>query len=268
MATITTPSSAPDAQSSGASGTAAPARSRRLRIFRFRHGDAAPHWLGVDVPITRVRMTILDALMYVRAQVDPSLNVRHSCFHASCGTCGMRVNGKDVLGCVTRLDDLPAGEVKVEPLRNQPLVSDLVVDLESLYEVLEEVGRPLIRRSELVPGARPAQGIAAPGRFEDCIECGICLSACPVEATDAAYLGPAVLSSCWRTVDEPRDGDPELARRFADGEHGAWRCHEAFECTEACPSGVGPAEAIMHLRRDLVRRRIVGVFSRGRGGVP
>lgn len=245
-------------------GTVAGER-RELRVARTPRGDGRPRWDHFAVPVTGARMTVLDALTWIRARLDPSLDVRHSCFHASCGTCAMRVDGRDVLSCVTRLADLPDGEVRVEPLRNQAVVTDLVVDLEALYEGFDEVRMPLVRSSELVAGSRPAEGVAALGRFEDCIECGICVSACPVESTDGVYAGPAVLGAAWRIIEEPRAADAEAAFAFVDGDQGAWRCHLAFECSEACPSGALPAEHIMHLRRGLLRHRLRAMFGhRGR----
>ncbi len=238
---------------------AAPART--LRVRRHRRGDSAEGWDRYTAPVGP-RTTVLDALTWVRAHLDASLNLRHSCLHASCGTCGMRVNGRDVLACVTRLEDLPPGEVSVEPLRNQPLVSDLVVDIESLYESLDGVRLPLVRTSEGAPGSTPAEGVGHLTRFEDCVECGLCVSACPIVASDPEYAGPAVLGAAWRLVDEPRDRDPEPAYALVDGEQGAWRCHLAFECNEVCPTDALPAEEIARLRGILLRHRVVRWLQR------
>jgi succinate dehydrogenase / fumarate reductase iron-sulfur subunit len=252
------------AQSAGDAPVAAPTRT--LRVSRFGRSDEAPHWEHLEVPAGSPRTTVLDALTWARTHLDPSLDIRHSCFHASCGTCGMRVDGRDVLACVTRLAELPGGPVTVEPLLNQPVVSDLVVDIEALYEAFEAVGMPLVRRSEELPGSEPPEGVEAYTRFEDCIECGLCVSACPIEASDAAYAGPAVLAAAWRVIEEPRTADAERAFALVDGDQGAWRCHLAFECNEACPSGAIPAEQIMHLRRGLLRHRLRAVFGHLRAG--
>jgi succinate dehydrogenase iron-sulfur subunit len=234
---------------------------RGFRILRHHRGHPA-RWDHFKAPVPSARTTVLDALTWIRTHLDPTLDIRHSCYHASCGTCGMRINGREGLACVTRLADLGDGDVTVEPLLNQPIVSDLVTDLEALYESFEQVGLPLIRESDLVPGAVPAEGVDRLTRFEDCIECGLCVSACPVEASDPAYAGPAVLGAAWRIIEEPRDADPERAFALVDGDQGAWRCHLAFECTEACPSDALPAEHIMHLRHDILRHRLRAAFGR------
>lgn len=225
--------------------------TRRLRVYRHKPGAAPARFETFEVP-TSAGSTVLDALLWIRRERDPSLMVRHSCLHASCGTCGMRIAGRESLACVTAFDELGPGEVTVEPLANLPLVGDLVVDMEPSYARLRAVGRPLVRESELCPASRPAEGIERPGRFEDCIECGLCLSACPIVATDPRYLGPAGLAAAWRRVAEPRGLGVGPVLALADDEQGVWRCHSAWECTEACPSNVDPAGSIMRLRRAIV----------------
>jgi succinate dehydrogenase / fumarate reductase, iron-sulfur subunit len=227
-----------------------------LRVFRYRPGDAAPGAQEFRVP-AGPRTTVLDALLTVRRHHDPSLTLRHSCLHGSCGTCGLRVNGREVLACVTRLDGL-AEPVTIEPLAGAPVAGDLVVDMAGFYQRLEPSGRPLVQTSERAAG---------PGeltRFENCIECGLCVSACPV-AGDPRFLGPAALAAGERVVAEPRGADPRAALGWVDDAHGAWRCHLAFECSEVCPTGVDPGGAIMRLRRDLLADRLprlVGRYSR------
>lgn len=224
-------------------------RTVLLRVFRYRNGDMAARYDEFRVPVGP-RTTMLDALLAVRRLQDPTLTLRHSCLHASCGTCGMRVNGREVLACVTRLDGL-GDRVVVEPLAGAPVVGDLVVDAEGFYRRLEPSDRPLLRVAE-----RAAPELTDLERFEDCIECGLCVSACPVAATDPRYLGPAALAAAGRLLEEPRGADPRAVLGRVDDDHGAWRCHLAFECSEVCPAGVDPAGAIMGLRRRLLRDRL------------
>jgi succinate dehydrogenase / fumarate reductase, iron-sulfur subunit len=245
-------------------------RTVLLQVFRYGPDDAAPRYDEFQVPVGP-RTTVLDALLAIRRLKDPGLVVRHSCLHGSCCTCGMRVNGREVLACVTRLQEL-GDPVVVEPLAGARVVGDLVVDMEPLYRRLEPVGRPLLRASER-GGPDRAAAAAAPGtvpvleeleRFEDCIECGLCLSACPV-AGDPRFLGPVALAAAERVLEEPRGADPRAVLGWVDDAHGAWRCHLAFECSEVCPAGVDPAGAIMRLRRRLLRDRLprlVGKYHR------
>lgn len=177
---------------------------------------------------------VLDALEAAWRQ-DASLMFRHACHHASCGSCGMRIQGRERLACLTPVFEIARrGIIRLEPLRNFSILADLVVDTGPLAEKLERV------KAHLVTDGETAQ------RFESCIECGLCISACPVAGTSSDYLGPAVLAAAKRNM-----GDPQI-RSLVEGQDGVWRCHSAFECTTVCPAGVEPATAIMDLRKDLL----------------
>lgn len=234
-------------------------RTVTFRVFRYKQGQGGPRYQDFRVRVTP-RTTVLQALEQIRTHQDPTLAFRHSCFHASCGTCGMRINGQERLACLTSVWELKGGIVRVEPLAGFPVLADLVVDASHFYGRFAPVGMPLIRRSEFLPFAHTPEGVDHYTRYENCIECGLCLSACPVAGSDDAYLGPAALAAIERVWAEPRDQKeriPELVR-MADAAHGVWRCHLAFECTEVCPTGVDPGGAIMRLRRGLIR----GAFPR------
>jgi succinate dehydrogenase / fumarate reductase iron-sulfur subunit len=235
-------------------------RTVLLRVFRYQPGDHAPRSQEFRVPVGP-RTTVLDALLAVRRHHDPDLTLRHSCLHGSCGSCGLRVNGRETLTCVTRLDGL-AEPLTVEPLAGAPVVGDLVVDMAGFYERLEPSGRPLVRASE-----RAAAGLQEPGRLENCIECGLCVSACPV-AGDPRFLGPAALAAGERVVAEPRGADRGAVLGWVDDAHGVWRCHAAFECSQVCPTAVHPGEAIMRLRRDLLADRLPRLVGRYHREVP
>jgi succinate dehydrogenase / fumarate reductase, iron-sulfur subunit len=208
-----------------------------LQIRRTSHARPGEsihsYWQEFQVSIHEAAY-VLDALEAAWRQ-DSSLMFRHACHHASCGSCGMRIQGREALACITpAFDVVRRGLIRLEPLRNFPIVADLVVDMSLLAQKLERVGAHVITNAE------------AGGRFESCIECGLCISACPVAATSRDYLGPAVLAAAKQNM-----SDPEV-RSLVAGQNGVWRCHGAFECTEVCPAGVEPATAIMSLRKDLL----------------
>ena len=238
-------------------------QKRRFRISRQRHSAVRAHVDEFDVAVGP-DTTVLDALREIRTHHDGSLTLRYSCCHASCGTCGMRVNGREVLACVTKLASLRPGPILVQPLANARVEHDLVVDMRDLYDDLEPARRPLIRLDERLAGQEKREPGQPFARYEDCIECGLCVSACPITGSDPFYQGPAALASAWRTVAEPRGADPLQVLAWADDEQGCWRCHASFECTEVCPSGVDPAGAVMALRRELTRRKLGQITRRGR----
>lgn len=212
---------------------------------------------------------ILDGIERIWAFQDRSLTFRHACHHSSCGACGMLVNGVERLTCITTFRSVTrdGGTLRIDPMRNFPVISDLVVDMSGFYERLEQADFSQVTGLDeaCLPyeKAGPEAENNSYERLVDCIECGLCISACPPARTDGGYLGPAVLAALQHGLVE---GKSDRLAEMADCKEGAWRCHSAFECTAVCPSHVDPAWRIMDLRRQIVRRRISGLFkTRQRG---
>jgi len=207
---------------------------------------------------------VIDAVERVWAFEDDTVCFRHACHHSTCGACGMRVNDTEKLTCITYLRSVThdGGTLKVEPLRNFPVVSDLVVDMGSLYRRLELVGaRSVLPVPEAEIENPPATWDKEDGqymRLADCIECGLCISACPSATTSSEYLGPAVLAGAQSNG---LKRNPELLA-IVDSEDGVWRCHSAFECTAVCPSSVDPARRIMNLRTQVMKERVSNLFHK------
>lgn len=207
---------------------------------------------------------VLDAVERIWAFQDRTLLFRHACHHSTCGACGMLVNGVEKLTCITTIKSVThnGGTLKIEPMHNFPVVGDLVVDTSRLYLNMEKT-----QADQVAPLGKtylPHEKNLYPQenldffRLVDCIECGLCLSACPAAATSEVYLGPAVLAGIHQAYQET--GDPRLLE-LADSENGVWRCHSAFECTAVCPSHVDPAWRIMDLRKKIMARRLQKIFG-------
>jgi succinate dehydrogenase / fumarate reductase iron-sulfur subunit len=208
---------------------------------------------------------VLDAVERIWAFHDRTLVFRHACHHSTCGACGMRVNGAEKLTCITPIREVThdGGVVRVEPMRNFPVISDLAVDMGVMYLRMDKVGQypvNLDSQEAIQPEARPA-GPDLPGqqfpRLSDCIECGLCISACPISASSFEYLGPAVLAGAHQHGIQT---DAQVLQ-LVDCEDGIWRCHSAFECTAVCPSFVEPGWRIMDLRRQAIGIRIKQLFG-------
>lgn len=241
-----------------------------LRILRSRP-DVAPHYESYEVTVPDAA-NVLDAIELVWAQHDRDLMFRHACHHASCGTCAVRVNGREALPCIDPISAYKSKTLTIEPLRNFPIVGDLVVDVAQFFHNQEATHFAITRATEdelqgkpiaYVDGLDPDSVVTVPyNRFENCVECGICLSACPTMAADYKFFGPAGLAAIRRQLDKTADA-AERTRllALADDEQGVWRCHSAWECTEACPQNVFPAEAIMSLRSEITGgwfRKVLG----------
>lgn len=231
-----------------------------LKIHRQKENEQ-PHFdeFAMDVDPDEY---VLDAVERVWAFMDRSLCFRHACHHSTCGACGMRVNDREKLTCITYIRDVTVdgGTLKVEPLRNFPVISDLAVDMGSLYTRLDSVGArsvlPVTQAEVENPAAGWPKGDEQYIRLADCIECGLCISACPSAATSDEYLGPAVLAGAQANG---LKRNPELLQ-VVDTENGLWRCHSAFECTAVCPSFVDPARRIMDLRKQVIVEKFSRIF--------
>lgn len=233
-----------------------------LRIYRHKENEA-PHYDNIEMAVSPDEY-VLDAVERAWAFHDRSLCFRHACHHSTCGACGMRVNGVEKLTCITRIRDVTknGATLNLEPLRNFPIVSDLVVDMADFYRKMEKVHARAILpvpegEIETPPSEWPEEDRQYL-RLSDCIECGLCISACPLMATTSGYLGPAPLAAAQ---DNSIRRSPDLLS-IVDEEDGVWRCHSAFECTAVCPSFVDPARRIMDLRKQVVGARVRSLFGK------
>ncbi len=183
-----------------------------FRVFRYKQDGLPARYDTFSLKVRRDEY-VLDAVERIWAEHDRSLVFRHACHHAACGACGMRVNGRERLACITRIDAVAqdGGTVTLDPLRNFTVLSDLLVYVAPFYAKLEQARFVIVRQAE--PLIDLATGLPAPDavpalRFENCLECGLCVSACPVPGSDPGYLGPAVLAAIQRMIAEPRSRRP------------------------------------------------------------
>jgi len=253
-----------------------------VEIFRYKPGKTQRYdMFTVEIAETAHVIDLIDA---VWAKHDPTLTFRRACHHSSCGSCALRINGVEKLPCIARITDVWNGKspIRIEPLRNFPVVSDLVVEVGEFFERMSAAGMTITCEAEdflpltvdtfavaevLPKAVELPENLSRFNRFEQCIECGICISACPTMATDTKFIGPAGLAAMFQA--RHKTDDPATVKhllRLTDGEHGVWRCHSAFECTEACPQAVDPAGKIMALRRELALRRLGRLFGINKDG--
>ena len=230
-----------------------------LKIFRANSGAGeSPHFDSIEVPVQRWT-TVLDALLYAKQYKDSSIGIRYSCRMASCGSCGMKINGIPRLACYTKLSELEGSTITVEPLANFPHLRDLVTDFTQFFAHHKEM-QPYVRNddSDMKENEGPTEYVQSPEdldkflQFSYCIKCGLCYSACPTVATDTKFPGPQALSQAYRYFSDNRDAAAKERMDIVDDKHGIWRCHFAGSCSSVCPKGVDPALGIQLLRGHLL----------------
>ena len=185
--------------------------------------------------------TLLEMLEFIKTKIDPTLSFAHECRSSVCGSCAMRVNGKEVLACTYK----PKEGDLVEPLRNMPNIRDLVVDMEpsltcnakahaygSVNDEIKEISTKEAHQNALQ---------------SDCILCGSCYSACPVLAVNENFLGPFALTRNWRYVNDVREQNGADKIQAVQKE-GIWDCTLCNECVPVCPQEIQPKQDILMLR--------------------
>jgi succinate dehydrogenase / fumarate reductase iron-sulfur subunit len=239
-------------------GLGKPIKKVSFKVYRY---DPAKG-LGVrystyEVPIFK-GTTVLDSLLYIKERLDPSLSIRYSCRMAVCGSCGMVINGKEMLACKTQVEKLGKDTVVVRPMNNMPVTRDLVTDFSVFFQkhrsvlpyiVREDVDLNLNREYMQKP-----EEVIEFLMFSNCIKCGLCYSACPTNAMDRSFLGPQAMAAAYRYVADTRDGAQGKRMEVLDASHGLWNCHFAGSCSDVCPKGVDPAFAIQQLKTLAIRK--------------
>ena len=235
--------------------------SVKLRVFRInaiQDPKDVHHFDEFQVPVKRWT-TVLDALLDAKSYQDSSIGIRYSCRMASCGSCGMKINGIPRLACYTKISELSTNTITCEPLPNFPYIRDLVTDFSQFFNHHRSV-MPYIQNkkadipdvNELTEYKQTPEDLDKFLQFSYCIKCGLCYSACPTVATDLKFPGPQALSQAYRYFADSRDTDKSNRLKVIDTSHGISRCHFAGSCSNVCPKGVDPALGIQLLRSHLL----------------
>ncbi len=224
----------------------------RMVVARYRPEDEGEaSFQEYDIPC-RKEWVVLDGLNYIKDQLDGTLSYRWSCRMGICGSCGMMVNGEPKLTCATFLTEYAPGPVRVEPLRNFPVIRDLVVDIGDFMRKLVRV-KPWIIRDEEKPLAE-GEYLQTPlemdeyKQFSMCINCMLCYAACPIYGLDPKFIGPAALALAQRYNLDSRDEGARERLELLSEHEGIWGCTFVGECTQACPKNVDPAGAIQRYK--------------------
>ena len=233
-------------------------RVKRFRVYRWNPDNGAnPSLDRYEVDLDACGPMVLDGLIKIKNEVDPTLTFRRSCREGVCGSCAMNIDGINTLACTKDIAEVK-GDVRVYPLPHLAVVKDLVPDMTHFYAQYRTV-EPWLKTDSPAPERErlqsPEERAELDGLYE-CILCACCTTSCPSYWWNPErYLGPAVLLQSYRWLADSRDertGDrlDELEDPFR-----LYRCHTIMNCTESCPKGLNPAKAIAEIKKMMVARR-------------
>ena len=232
---------------------------RRFAVYRFDPDSGEnPRMDTYDVDMDDCGPMVLDVLIKIKDEVDSTLTFRRSCREGICGSCAMSIDGSNTLACTVSADSIK-GDVKVYPLPHMPVVKDLVPDLSNFYAQYASIKPWLQSRSPPPPHHERLQSKEDQERIDEpaaCILCACCSTACPSYWWNSdRYLGPAALLAAYRWLVDSRDDATNERLDDLDDSFRLYRCHTIMNCTETCPKGLNPAQAIAETKKMLAQRR-------------
>ncbi|MEN1927971.1 succinate dehydrogenase iron-sulfur subunit [Luteimonas sp. MJ204] len=243
---------------------AAPAGSSRVRefkVYRWSPDDSEnPRTDTYEVDLDKCGPMVLDALIKIKNEIDPTLTFRRSCREGICGSCAMNIDGTNTLACTKAIDDCGKGEVPIYPLPHMEVVKDLVPDLTHFYAQYASI-QPWIRTQSSPPPDRERlqskEDRAKLDGLYECILCACCSTACPSYWWNGdRYLGPAILLQAYRWIVDSRDEDTGARLDDLEDPFKLYRCHTIMNCTRTCPKGLNPAKAISEIKQLMLARQV------------
>ena len=218
------------------------------------HPTEKPKMQTYEIDLNKTGPMVLDALIKIKNEVDPTLSFRRSCREGICGSCAMNIDGVNTLACLCRIDRDKSNS-NIYPLPHMHVVKDLVPDLTQFYKQYRSI-QPYLQPAGPPPEGReyrqsPEERRRLDGLYE-CILCACCSTSCPSYWWNQdEYLGPAVLMQAYRWMADSRDASGEERRQKLENTFSLYRCHTIFNCTRTCPKGLNPAKAIAQIKKDM-----------------
>ena len=240
----------------------APEGAKRPRTFRVYRWDPdsgeTPRVDSYTVDLDDCGPMVLDAVIKIKNEVDPTLTFRRSCREGVCGSCAMNIDGINTLACTRFTDDIK-GDVKIYPLPHMKVVKDLVPDLTDAYAQYASIEPWLKTETPAPPDAERLQSPEERERLDglwECILCFCCTTSCPSYWWNGdRYLGPAALLQAYRWIADSRDEHTGERLDALEDPFRLYRCHTIMNCTKTCPKDLNPAKAIGAIKQRMVARR-------------
>jgi fumarate reductase iron-sulfur subunit len=234
-----------------------------LNVQVWRGGGAEGSFQRFEVP-RHASQTVLDVVTHIQRALDPTLAYRFACRVGMCGSCAMTVNGRARWTCRTHVDlvQKESQEITIAPLRNLPVIRDLVTDMREFFDKWARAKGSFegsrTRRDDFAlisPDDKNRKEIDA---AIECIGCAVCYASCDVVSWNPDYLGPAALNRAWTLIKDARDTAAAQRLRAVAGDAGCHSCHSHLSCTERCPKQLSPTAGIAGLKREVARAALRG----------
>jgi len=233
---------------------------KHVYIYRYSPEDkkqALPRLDHFEVNLNNCGPMVLDILLKIKNEVDSSLALRRSCREGICGSCAMNINGKNVLACTKSIADYQA-DLHIYPLPHQPVIKDLVSDLNPFYAQYASTEPWLKNNKGLKNNKEQLQSVAERARLDglyECVMCACCSTSCPSYWWNSdKYLGPAALLSAYRWLSDSRDEATQERLDNLEDPFKLYRCHTIMNCTDVCPKDLNPAKAIASIKQMMIKR--------------
>jgi len=234
-------------------------QTKTFKVYRWNPDDGANPQVDIyEVDVADCGPMVLDALIKIKNEIDPTLTFRRSCREGVCGSCAMNIDGSNTLACTKYITDI-SGDVKVYPLPHMPVVKDLVPDLTQAYTQYASI-EPWLKATTPAPERErlqtPEERAELDGLWE-CILCFCCSTSCPSYWWNAdRYLGPAILLQAYRWIADSRDEFAGERLDQLEDPFRLYRCHTIMNCTKTCPKSLNPAKAIGEIKQLMVQRKV------------
>jgi len=237
-------------------GTEPQPKLKTFQIYRWNPDKPSekPYLQSYSVDLSKCGPMVLDALLKIKNEVDPTLTFRRSCREGICGSCAMNIDGVNTLACLKRIERDASSDVKIYPLPHMYIIKDLVPDMTQFYKQYKSI-EPYLQSTPPADGREHLQSREDRRKLDgmyECILCACCSTSCPSYWWNQdQYLGPAVLMQAYRWIADSRDTKTAERLEKLQNPFSVYRCHTIFNCTKTCPKGLSPAKAISELKQSL-----------------
>jgi len=232
---------------------------KKFSIYRFdpENAHVKPHTKDYTIDLKKCGPMVLDALIKIKTEIDPTLTFRRSCREGICGSCAMNIGGVNTLACISKIDTDLKKVTKIYPLPHMFVVKDLVPDMGNFYEQYKSIEPWLQRKTENSGEKQYLQSVNDRQKLDglyECILCACCSTSCPSYWWNSdRYLGPAAIMQAYRWIIDSRDEGTRKRLLNLRDPFSVFRCHTIMNCTKTCPKGLNPGKAIAEVKKLVTR---------------